>query len=387
MVARHIIVHIDATLADSQVRRQLFSTNREGFKDGPVLTSLTQHLQKMIEEDEILYEIERELTEKLAQRESKTTNEEVRRQVQRLLLEAGLQVRQEGPSNVPGGKDTGPTTKKRRGPYRKAAPLPTLPYPQVTKFSIVTPQPKMRVRIGDSETILVETDADCRFDQESRVAIKTEPSCLEQAGKVPLRGGRVRWRLRPRATAKAGDVGRIIVSITKPDGDQLRDEIEFEVLEALEEKTKKAKGFVPPFEIIPINPTDDTEKWAMVWPDLGNGVSQEDQAAVAYKPVQVGGGITVYYSTIFTPFREQVERLTSESPALSHLFRTNYEIWIAYHAILQENSRDDATSATADQEAIEATLEAERTRVARMQVRQARETAQLMHKALQDQNE
>lgn len=38
-----------------------------------------------------------------------------------------------------------------------------------------------------------------------------------------------------------------------------------------------------------------------------------------------------------------------------------------------------------DQEAIEAALEAERTRVARMQVRQARETAQLMHKALRDQ--
>jgi hypothetical protein len=96
MVSRHIIVHIDATRADSRVRRELFSTNREGFKDGTVLTSLTQHLEKMIEEDQTLYDIERELTEAVARRESQTTSEEVKRQVQRLLLDAGLQVREEG---------------------------------------------------------------------------------------------------------------------------------------------------------------------------------------------------------------------------------------------------------------------------------------------------
>src|SRR5262249_12006294 len=155
---RHIIVHIDATKADSRVRRDLFSTNREGFVDGPVLAGLADHLTKMIEEDGVLYEIERELTEKHAQRESKTTREDVKRQVQRLLLEAGLQMTQEGPSRSPGGDTPGTTTRDRKGGrHRKKDPLPTLPYPQVTRFEIVTPQPKMRVHIGDSETILVET--------------------------------------------------------------------------------------------------------------------------------------------------------------------------------------------------------------------------------------
>lgn len=384
MVSRHIIVHIDATKADSQVRRDLFSTNREGFVDGPVLISLTEHLKKMVEEDEILYEIERELVEKLAQRESKTTSEEVRRQVQRLLQEAGLALLQEGPANLPDGTEPQTTTEKRKGKHRKQNPLLTLPYPEVTKFDIITPQPKMSVHIGDSETVLVETDADSRFDQEGRVAIKTEPNCLEQASKVPLSGGRVRWRLRPRTTAKAGDTGKIIASITKPDGDQIRREIEFEVLKTVEEKTKKAKGFVPPFEIVAINPTDDAELWAQVWPDLSEGVQPEDEAAVAYKPLQIGGGITVFYSTIFGPFHEQVEKLTTESPALSQLFRNQYEIWIAYHAILQENGRSETMGASGEQDSMEAALEAERTRVARMQVRQAKETAQLMHKAMRD---
>lgn len=386
MVARHAVVHIDATKADSRVRRDLFSTNREGFVDGPVLTSLVQHLEKMIDEDDTLEEIERELTEKLAQRESKSTSEEVKRQVQRLLQDAGLQVREEGEALVPGEGDLHPVSRAKRKPPRKPSPLPTLPYPEVTKFAIVAPRQKMRVHINDSETVLVETDADSRFDTEGRVAVRAEPNKLEQAGKAPLTGGRVRWRLRPREDAKAGDTGKIIATITKPDGGQLASEIEFEVLAAKEEKSKKAKGVVPPFDIIPIHPTDDAERWNYVWPDLGEGASAEDQAAVAYKPDRAGGKITVYYSTVFAPFRDQVERLVHESAALSVLFRTNYEVWIGYHAILQENSRSEVDTGS-DQAAIEEAMEAERTRVARMQVRQARETAQLMHRAMREKTE
>ncbi|MCS6896459.1 MAG: hypothetical protein NZM29_00670, partial [Nitrospira sp.] len=321
MVARHIVIHIDASKADSRVRRELFSTNREGFKDGPVLTSLIALLKKMLEEDQTLYEIERELTEKFARREAQTTRDEVKRQVARLLQEAGLQVKQEGPSSVPGGQEPAVVQKQRRGRPQKPNPLPTLPFPEVTKFTIATPTPKMSVRINDSEVLLVETDADSEFDHRGLVGIRSEPSCLELAGKSPLRGGRIRWRLRPRQTAMAGDVGRIIVTLTKLDGAQLTDAIDFEVLPALEEKTKKAKGYVPPFEIIPINPEDNQEEWALAWPNLGEDTLFEHQAAVSYKPVRVGGGITVYYSTIFGPFKEQVEKLKSENQAMSELFR------------------------------------------------------------------
>ena len=33
LLSRHIVIHVDATNADSRVRRELFATNREGFKD------------------------------------------------------------------------------------------------------------------------------------------------------------------------------------------------------------------------------------------------------------------------------------------------------------------------------------------------------------------
>jgi hypothetical protein len=385
MVARHIVIHIDASRADRRVRRELFATNREGFKDGPVLTSLVRHLEKMLSEDEALKEIERELTEKLAKREAQSTSEDVKRQIVKLLQEAGLKVEAEGPTTEPGpGTEKQPVKKQRKG-HRptKRQPLPTLPFPQVTKFTIVTPKPKMSVHINDSEVVLVETDADSEFDRKGLVAIRSEPDCLELAGKSPLNGGRVRWRLRPRQTAKAGDVGRIVVTITKPDGTQLSDMTDFEVLAALEEPVKKAKGQVPPFEVIPINPTDHPEEWAAAWPHLDEEVSPAELAAVAYKPVSAGAGIVVYYSTIFGPFQEQMEKLKSDSPDLPSFFRMNYEIWIGYHAILQENSRS-GMKVNIDEEELNRILEEDRTRVARMQVKQARSTAELMHRSMRE---
>src|SRR6185312_11202299 len=104
--------------------------------------------------------------------------------------------------------------------------------------------------------------------RQNRLAIRSEPDCLELAGQSQLKGGRARWRLRPRHTAKVGDVGKVIVSLTKPDGSQLTDHADFEILPQLEEKTKKTKGMVPQFEVIPINPTDDPEQWAAAWPKL-----------------------------------------------------------------------------------------------------------------------
>jgi len=95
--------------------------------------------------------------------------------------------------------------------------------------------------------------------------------------------------------------------------------------------------------------------------------------------------LIVYYSTLFTPYRDQIVKLTSESKALLALFKAQYEIWIGYHAILQENSRA-AEKEPVEPEVLERVLEAERTRVAQMQVKQARTTSEFMKRAMRDDN-
>jgi hypothetical protein len=383
MVARHIVVHIDATNASRTVRRELFATSREGFKDGPILQDLSRVLRKMLEEDETLQAVERELTERLAKREVEATNQEVKRQVTRLLIEAGLQVKEEGPAYGKGGEEKQPIRPQKRRPYRNLNPLPTLPFPQVTRFEIVSPKPSLECRLNDTEVVLVETDADAEFDRRGLIAIRSAPPSLEQAAKAPLKGGRLRWRVRAKLGVPAGSQGQLIVTLTRPDGTQLISEIPFTVLEAAEEKSKKEKGFVPPFEIIPVNPYDDPQTWGMVWPQLTEDSPESELEAVAYRPVRVGGAINVYYSTVFSPFKLQVEKLKAESPALSELFRTNYEVWIGYHAILQEQGRNDPQGV--DSDVVERLLESDRARVAQMQVRQATRTAELMQQLMRAQ--
>jgi hypothetical protein len=376
MTARHIVVHVDASNATPRLRRELFSTSREGFKDGDVLTALERILHDMLDEDEDLKKIEQELTDRLTKRDTEETNKEVQDQITKLLREAGFEVKADGQAPKEGEGDLMmQKMKARQRVIKPKPPLPTLPYPNVTKFKIVAPQPQMDVSIGDYEVVLVETDADAEFDKRGMVAVRVEPKILEEFGKSPLKGGRVRWRFRPTTDAKAGQTGKIIATITRPDGTQLSDETVFQVLPALEVPAKMDKGQVPPFKIIPVSPEQE-EKWNALWPHLGEEVGPDKQAQVAYKQLKVSGETHVYYSTIFAPYRETLDMLKSRGGNLAQFFDNAYQVWIGYHAILQENARKDS-SVEIDPDKLDTVLEEDRVRVARLQAKQALQTAKL----------
>jgi hypothetical protein len=251
----------------------------------------------------------------------------------------------------------------------------------VTKFAIVTPREGLFCHLNDTELVLVETDADAEYDRQGRIAIRCEPAVLEQASKVPLKGGRIRWRFRPKPEATVGQKGAVVATITRPDGSQIVDQVAFEILLAVEQKAKREKGYVPPFKIVPVDPADNPEDWALAWPDLDETCSPEALEGVAYKPVNVGGVIHVFFSTIFRPYKEQMNKLKSQSAAVAELFNTNYAIWIGYHAILQEQGRN-SDGDDIDPDRLEHLLEKDRTRVAQMQVKQAVRTAELQNRSL-----
>jgi hypothetical protein len=380
LLSKHMVVHIDASDANSQVRRQLFSSSREGFKDGPVLEGLVGTLRKMIQDDEALAKIEQELTERLAKREMAETREEVRQQVARLLKDAGFKVSDKSQVDIEGTGPVRPVPRERvRPPPVHLDPLPTLPYPQVTRFEIVHPEDLLQVRLNDSEMVIVETDADQEFDTRGLVHIRTDPPVLEIETKSKLRGGRIRWRLRPKTEVQAGVTGEMFVSLTRPDGSQLIDSRAFEVLPAQEKPSKQEVGQVPPFEITPINPEDDSEIWGQLWPNDMD--APELQATHAYKVWPATGKMVVFYSTIFAPYAEATERLKTKSPALFEAFVVQYEIWIAYHAILQYQHSRSETSFDPNNEKVEPYLDQERALVARMQIKQAQTVAELLRKA------
>lgn len=114
--------------------------------------------------------------------------------------------------------------------------------------------------------------------------------------------------------------------------------------------------------------------------------TEEKIKSVAYKSIpQADGAVVVYYSTVFPAFRYQVEKLKLQSETLLSLFETNYKMWIGYHAILQQNENYGSPSG-ADEDAYEKLFEDERVRVAQIQVKQAMNAAELMHRLSREQN-
>ncbi len=154
------------------------------------------------------------------------------------------------------------------------------------------------------------------------------------------------------------------------------DETEYETLAPYEVKGKRAPDLVPPFEIVPISPDANPQEWETVWADL----AEERRNQVAYKSVNAGGKTIVYYSTIFEPFVAQVQKLSSA--AMIEAFRTNYSVWIGYHAILQDRDRKFMDTSL-DEDAFDEVLEMDRATVGKMQVKQAIKTAELMLKTQQ----
>ncbi|WP_395620495.1 hypothetical protein [Dokdonella sp.] len=378
LLSRHMIVHIDASAADSRIRRELFSTSREGFKDGPVLDGLIATLKRMLEEDQELAAIEAELTERLARRDSATTKDEVRQQVTRLLKEAGLQVSEQAKSDVSGSGSTRIVTRNKRKIYTKPEPLATVPFPEANFVVIAVPEVSLELSVQDSELILVETDADSEFDRRGLVGIRSTGDLLRVDSKSALTGGRIRWRLRPSESTQVGSKGEITVSITKPNGEQLTDSVPFEVKPAREKPSRSGTATVPPFEIQPISP-EDAEQWAMLWPD--DGSDEDRQRSHAYKSHAHGGKTWVYYSTVFPSYAQTLEKLKTTRPELVASFSTAYEVWIAYHAILQKQS-EDASPAREDDDLLEKMLDQQRAVVASMQVKQALQYAELWKKVL-----
>src|SRR6185369_8081071 len=221
-------VHIDGSAADSRVRRELFASNREGFKEGPVLDSIIAALKKILKDDDELAVIEGELTERLAKRESATTREEVRRQVTRLLKEAGLQVGQSATADVRGKGEKRVVTRKPRGTITRREPLPTLPFPNATFVRFASPDQHLEAHMQDSESVLVETDADAEFDRRELIGIASAPDAVEIESKSKLSGGRIRWRLSPRSTTAIGTTRELRVFLNQPNGNQLSASISFE---------------------------------------------------------------------------------------------------------------------------------------------------------------
>lgn len=379
-VAKHLVIHIDATDSPMNIKRQLFTTNREQLRDGEVLESVKEELRRILREDTQLAAIEKELQEKAISAVTESTDSEVKKQITKLLQDAGFTPSAEGDTvrKGDGTETTDPQPNPNPDPPTPPdppQPLATLPYPQVTRFEIVSPKEKLKINFNKTAVIKLETDGDSQFEKDIR--IKFEPESLDILTVWALEGGRKKWRVKVLETAKIGDTGKISVTLTKPNGDQMKSEIAYEVIEPVEKPSVEERGYIPDFDVLPINPSDDN--WDSVWDNVN--ANSDESSKVAYIPKKVGPKTIIYYNTAFTAFKETVEHLKIINSPLYNLFETNYKVWIGYHGILQYNNHLTETFATDEQEeSIKKEREKDRALVAQMQVKQAIKSSDLMLK-------
>jgi hypothetical protein len=383
MLSRHIVVHLDASRCDRRVRRELFATTREGFKEGPQLDNVIATLAGMLKEDARLKEIEQELADRLINRDHQTTNDKVKKQIMRLLRDAGFSRSTEGESEDPGGDHEGGAGGSGEGGGGTdqgiggtTSPLLTKPYPDVTRWEIVSPHELAKIRLNGRSSVRVETDADAQFDLEGLISLEFEPVQVEVAAVSALTGGRKQWRLRAAESAKVGDSGTITAVLRTPSGGEFRSAVGYEITAPVYAGEKGKRGKVPDFEVLPISPDkeDDVDLWVQLWPQH-EGASRAKKSEAAYKVLKSNEKTVVYYSIGYGPYVERLERMNAKSKALAGLFDENYQIWIGYHAILQLPAEQKADESESE------AMEDERRRVAQVQLRVAEEMSELQRKA------
>jgi triphosphoribosyl-dephospho-CoA synthetase len=148
----------------------------------------------------------------------------------------------------------------------------------------------------------------------------------------------------------------------------------------VERPSKEDQTTVPPFEITPVSPGDPA--WDQLWPDDDSDPAKQKAHAYAWLPIN--GVTNVFYSEVFPAFAETLAKLKSTKTDLVEAYTTNYEVWVAYHAILQKKA-DEETVVDAKNEATkELLLDQQRAIVATMQAKQSVQFAEMWKKGLVD---
>ncbi len=380
-VARHLVVHLDLSQVSKRVRSQLLSSTREGFKDGEPLDEIVRVLKDHFRDDERLQAIEMELQAMLLA-DTSHASAEVKRQITWLLRDVGLDYGDYGRLPTPGRERRSDGNSEPRAHRLQAhMPLMTQPYPQAGQLKIVNPREVLRIHQGDSRAIRVETDADSFFDHLGALRIQIEPEHLVDIAKGALVGGRIQWRLRPRKDTQPGDFGEVSVTLDLPDGQQLMDHIPYEILPPREAGIQTTRGLVPQFDVQGLDPDESPEHFFRIWDHLDP--EKADLSGVAYKVVETGSSIVVYYSKAFGPYRKRWDAIMAKQPTLASQFVQNYEIWIGYYAILQWQQRmmdQDNALAQVDEGLLDRLIDRESALVAEVQAKQALTVADLQRR-------
>lgn len=179
--------------------------------------------------------------------------------------------------------------------------------------------------------VRIETDANSNYHDplrpaNSRINIITTGTAVRQCGSTPLKGGRLRGIFECPPDAKVGESGILRVELSRPGQPVLSDEKPYSIVTKPPVKEPERKVKVPPFRLRPVRDVDDPLWAELGWPD--------NPSEVASAAAMTDGTLEVFYSLIFTGFKNRLTRLEERDAGLAKSFSLRYGIWLAVHSLL-----------------------------------------------------
>ena len=351
-----LIVHVSCDRLSPTAKRQLFSSTREQAREGYVQTTIQQEVISLLKSDDELKRLNEEAREKSLKEKDDDAQKQMQRQVAKLLRLVGpALVEVKGDKKSEDGVDK-PTPK----PRQKPEPIETVDPP--TFIRIVADQDEaITFFAGQRRYIRIETDANSSYHDpddpaKSRINIAVADD-LEVFGTSPLQGGRMRIGVLARSDIALGSKGSVRIELYRPGHSALSDERDTLIVDPPTPKEGDGQSGFPQFDVIPVDGTDD-ENWELVTAGDEDGSVKRHASAAQMNE----GTLYIYYSTKFSRFAGECQRIANQSPALLASFIRRYELWLAVHALLAHEGEQDVVDM--DEEAVAEFSRQERCRLA-----------------------
>jgi hypothetical protein len=333
-----LIVHVNCDHLTPSTKRLLFASTREQSREGYILSRIQEEVIRLLRADDELARLNEEAREQSLKEEDHMAEQQMRRQVAKLLRIAGAALAEVGGSQT---KEKGQGRRVHRGPRVKPEPIALKDPPTYIKI-VWDEEREITFYGGQRRYLRVETDANSEYhdandQRRSRINIAVGGD-LKVVGTSPLRGGRMRIGIECSDNVAIDSKGSIRVELYRPGLSTLSDEQGYSIVEQPKPKDENRQSTFPEFKVVPVaGPSED--EWEYVC-DNSNDVDIDRHASAA---VMNGGVLYIYYSTVFSRFVTEQKRLAQQNAALAKSFIKRYELWLAVHALLvyQENKEAD----------------------------------------------
>lgn len=355
-----LVVHVDCNNLTRLAKRDLFASTREDIRKNEISKMIQEEIVKSLKSDDELKRINDEAKKASIQNKAVDSGR-IQKEVAKLLqlhyynfnstLGIGGIKTVEIPDRI---AVSVPTTPSHTHNITRKIELHDPPtYVKILHQSPLELYPEKRLYLR------IETDANSTYHnaddlRSSKFNIYIDGEGLRHSGTTPLSDGRLRVILDCDKNAEVGTEGDCTIELHRFGLPTLSDKISYKIIEKPLVKDSKKQVSVPVIKPVPVSGFEDPNWGRNGWP--------YDVNKVASSSVMDEGELDVFYSTVFPPYKQQLDSILKNKPALGPAFINQYEILVSLHSVLLENNKKDA----ADLEDIEKWEQQERCRFAVM---------------------